>query len=154
MGTPAVFTKLLGENELSSRVQQAIDSTLRPLAAAVGATPIMGAPAPAWRATDLLNGWTNLNATNAAFPPLGYHKDALGYVHLRGYLVAGTLNVSCAVLPPMYRPAFRLTFPGYVFNGASTTGDIEVREDGNIVLLVPALTTNVALDSITFLAEQ
>ena len=31
---------------------------------------------------------------------------------------------------------------------------IEVREDGNIVLLVPALTTNVALDSITFLAEQ
>ena len=154
MPGPSVFSKLLGENESSSRIQQAIDATLRPVAMALAVTPIMGAAAPAWRATDLLNGWTNLNATNAAFPPLGYHKDALGYVHLRGYLVAGTLNVSCAVLPPMYRPAFRLTFPGYVFNGASTTGDIEVREDGNIVLLVPALTTNVALDSITFLAEQ
>lgn len=154
MASSPVFTKLLGDNELTSRVQQAIDATLRPVAMALAATPIMGADPPAWRATDLLNGWTNLNATNRNFPPFGYHKDALGYVHLRGYLVAGTLNVTCALLPMGYRPAYRMTFPGYVFNGASVTGDIEVRPEGNIVLLVPALTTNVALDSITFLAEQ
>lgn len=150
----SVFSKLLGDSEATSRIQQSIDATLRPVAAALAATPIMGAPAPPWLALDLLGGWTNLNVTNKLFPPAGHHKDALGYVHLRGYLVAGTLNVAGAKLPGGYRPAYRLTFPAYVFNGASVTGDIEVRADGNIMLLVPAGTTNVALDSIIFLAEQ
>lgn len=138
---------------LASRLQDNIAGVLTPVARAVMATPIMGAPPPPWVAANLLNAWVNINPTNSLYPPAAYHRDALGYVHLRGYIVNGTLNATVLTLPAAYRPAYRMTFVAASFGGAGFSV-IEVRADGDVFCTEPVGTTNLVLDSVYFLAEQ
>lgn len=71
---------------LSSRTQDATGAVLNPVAEAVGATPIMGAPPPPWIRPDLLaaSGFTDVGAP---FALTAYHRDCLGYVHVKFTLV-------------------------------------------------------------------
>ena len=49
----------------------------------------------AWQAPTLLNGWTNYDATT--WDPVGYMKDSLGFVHLRGFVKGGTISTGTIV---------------------------------------------------------
>lgn len=141
------FPILRGLDALVSRLQDNIAAFVEPTVTTLGATPIMGAAAPSWIAPSPLNGWTN---NGGGYATLGYHRDALGYVHFRGLVVAGTLNTEAFTLPLGYRPKLRLTFACYASPGGAQA---DVRQDGLVVLFCPAGTTSVALEVISFLAE-
>lgn len=152
MANPA-FPKLRKQDDAqSSRAQDSIDSVLRPVAAALTKTPIMGAAPPAWIAPDLLNGFVNLAGQ---FATIGFHRDCLGYVHCKGVLIH---SVGCAasttimVFPVGYRPArtqrFAVEGAGYAIQF------VDVKATGvasNDVLIAPGGTMDFAF---TFLAEQ
>lgn len=145
------FPILRGLDAQQSRVQDNVQGVLGPVAKALQNTPIMGAAAPSWiRPDQLLNGWSNFGGAQA---PVGYHRDALGYVHVRGYLTAGTLAAVIFTLPLGYRPAFPTSMLTYCFNGAVASAFLEVRVNGGVFVSAPAATTELSLGSFSFLAE-
>lgn len=144
------FPVLRGPDAQQSRVQDNVQGVLGPVAQALQSTPIMGAAPPAWIQPDLLNGWTNLGGTAA---PAGFHKNALGYVYVRGQLAAGTLSAVMWSLPRGYRPGYPLVMLVECFNGAVVSAYLEVRINGDVFIAAPALTTDASLGTISFLAE-
>ena len=66
----------------------------------------------AWITPTLINGW----ASSSSYPTVGYFKDTLGIVHLRGVLINGTASTVPFVLPAGYRPIATMKF------GCSTNG--------------------------------
>jgi hypothetical protein len=76
-----------------------------------------------WKQPGLLNDWQSWDVTsNALLGPARYRKDINGTVHLAGLVkdgspyktIAKVSNVSAAeifILPPGYRPEYRLVFP-------------------------------------------
>lgn len=151
MAAPSQFPKLTGEGH-DSRTQDNVSATLTPLARAISATPIMGAPAPSWIAPDLLNGFTNIGG---AFSACGYHKDALGYVHVRGVLshTAGTGTFTNILrLPLDYRTSGAQRFP--VEGNLSTYQAVQVNADGNLQNVLAIAAGGYIGLSFSFLAEQ
>ena len=150
--TASSFTKVRGKSPELDRVQDNIGNVLTPVAKAVNDTPIGGASPPPWIPIAVAAGWQNLGGGNA-IP--AYHKDALGYVHIKGAI----LNVSGGpfagllfTLPAGYRPAETNDFAMSVSGGPAQA-----------VVITPTGTvtpdTNVANNghcnvSITFLAEK
>jgi hypothetical protein len=88
--------------------------------------------------TSFLNSWVNFGAphNNAA-----YCKDVMGFVHLRGYLVSGTVSTESFVLPLGYRPV-----KNEYQHGAH--GRIDILPDGKVMMYVP--TSYASIDGITF----
>jgi len=60
----------------------------------------------AWITPTLLNGYTIISGY-----PVGYMKDTLGFVHMKGLLTGGTANQTIFTLPIGYRPLERKTLP-------------------------------------------
>ena len=147
-----VFPKLYESgNTHSSRVQDSIDTVLRPVASAVNATPIGGAPPPAWVRPVLVAPWLDFGGE---FAVSAYHKDALGYVHLKGVVMntsGGAVSSVVTVLPPGFRPAATNRFSV----GSSADQTIVITLAGSVTpnLAVPG---GNALDigPLSFLAEM
>lgn len=102
--TASRFTKLRGADPQQSRTQDNIASQVDPISSALRLTPIMGAPVPSWIPPNLTIGFAN---TGGALASVGYHMDALHYVHMQGSLThaAGTAAGSTIfTLPAGYRP--------------------------------------------------
>jgi hypothetical protein len=102
-----------------SRVQDNIAALVTPVAKALQNTPIMGAPPPAWIKPTCINGFTSPAST--AFPVASFHKDALGYVHVKMSVThaGGTAALSTIYLLPVgYRPSETLAFAGMAAAGA------------------------------------
>ncbi|WP_024632376.1 MULTISPECIES: hypothetical protein [unclassified Paenibacillus] len=57
--------------------------------------------APAWITPTLLNGWVNFTG---GLSLVGYYKDSMGYVHLRGVIKPGAMGSTAFILPTGYRP--------------------------------------------------
>ena len=113
MATPNQFLKLRDSSKpTEARTQDNIAATVTPIATRLNATPIMGAPAPAWIRPDLVGGYSQ---TAAPQPVVAYHKDALGYVHVK---VGMTHAAGCAagttafLFGAGYRPSETLTLTG------------------------------------------
>ena len=75
-----------------------------------------------WITPTLLNGWIENNPTAT---PVGYMKDSMGFVHLKGRLTGSSSHAF--VLPPGYRPNDVLNFPA---NNNRSYGSIEVNGAG------------------------
>lgn len=101
----------------------------------------------AWITPTLINGW---EAYDTAIFPIGYYKDALGRVWLRGALKTGTANTVCFNLPAGYRPGKAAVF---VSRTTLTTALGWVLPSGNVTAATGAYATYVALDGISFRAE-
>jgi hypothetical protein len=89
--------------------------------------------------------------------PVGFYKDPLGIVHLKGVLNAAASNVTAFTLPAGYRPGQVLRLPG-VFSHAAVSGDeiasiVRIRPDGVIEPECFPACTPVGLDGISFRAE-
>jgi hypothetical protein len=98
------------------------------------------------------NSWVNFGSTWA---PAAYRKDAMGFVHLRGLVKSGTVNVAIFVLPVGFRPIGDLMFG--VINDTGP-GQGVVQQDGTVRQGAGTGLTNTngfhTLSGITFLAEQ
>lgn len=82
-----------------------------------------------WIVPTLVNGWVQDDATDAM--NIGYMKDYMGFVHLRGRVKSGTLGVQAFTLPEGYRPINDLRFP-LVSN--DSFGYIWIRKGGDCYL--------------------
>lgn len=153
MPGPSQFQKLRGEGQ-NPRVQDNIDATLEPIARALNSTPIMGSPPPPWIKPDLAAGWSNIGGQ---FATAGYHKDALGYVHVKGVLTnsSGGIMVAASTIwtmPMGYRPGAtqRFSVPG----AAVTAQEVTITAAG-VIMNNAAVANGAAMDVVfTYLAEQ
>ena len=110
--------------------------------------------APEWISPTLLNSWADYGTPASA---VGFYRDALGIVHLRGNAKDGTAFATIFTLPEGYRPAAAHTFSVYGHNGGATqTAAVNVLNDGSVVAAVGSygLGAFLALSGISFLAEQ
>lgn len=113
------FPILRGPDAQQSRVQDNVSALVTPVARALQGTPIMGAPPPAWILATPLNGFST--PSSAGFPSISFHRDALGYVHVKMSVahVGGTAALSTIFeLPIGYRSKETLPFAGMAAAGA------------------------------------
>jgi len=103
--------------------------------------PVTGA---AWVAPTLLNSWANFGS---AFETIGYLKDPLGFVHLKGVATGGATNTIAFMLPAGYRPGAKTSHPA-----AGVTATVNIDTSGNVTLNFSSGT--VGLSGLSFLAEN
>lgn len=110
-----------------------------------GKIPSGAFPTQTWTSPTLLNSWVYYGS----WSPVGYYKDQMGIVHLRGLVKSGTINAAIFTLPTGYRPAADAIFAGSSIDAYCR---INVSNAGNVI---PINGNNswVCLDGITFLAE-
>ncbi len=142
-------------------------STLATVPTAQTANSIVGAEAfhevGAPGEPQFLNGWSNVKASLGIFPErVGFYKDQMGVVHLRGEAVSGTSQFIFN-LPPGDRPASDAIIREAVACGGAApcpngVGDLSVlgskvpipADEGLVV--APAGAEEVYLDGVTFRA--
>lgn len=151
MSAPNQVNKLRGDGQ-QPRVQDAVGQILNPLAAALSATPIMGASPPSWIRPDFAGDFSN----TPGLQETAFHRDALGYTWLKiAATSAGGVAGSTALftLPQGYRPSEQIGLVGV----NTSTGAL------NGVLITPAgeVQTGTALAAgegfaayVSFLAER
>jgi hypothetical protein len=87
-----------------------------------------------WQAPALQNSWVNYGD---GFDPVGYMKDSLGFVHIKGFIKSGTTTLGTLVftLPAGYRPAASSYYCSGVGSG-STINAWEVNAAGAFKVIV------------------
>lgn len=102
----------------------------------------------AWVAPALLNSWVNFGG---AYSPVGYYKDNLNIVHLRGLIKSGTATAGTPLftLPAGYLPAYIMIFPT---PSNDLYGETQVRATGSVEIVVGS-NVWISLDGISFRAE-
>jgi len=140
-----------GEGAASPRVYKAVGSALvgeRVLMVAAGRSWVVGGAVgeDSWTDLPLVNGWVH-------YTPGGYSTPQYlkrnGVVYLKGLIRFGTVSATMFTLPSGYRPS---GIEHYVVanNGAAVV--VQLLPDGRMI--APANNAWVALDGITFPAEQ
>ncbi|MBU9707124.1 hypothetical protein KSP24_09325 [Paenibacillus sp. AK121] len=103
---------------------------------------------PAWITPILLNAWINYGANDDT---AGFLKDSQGYVHIKGTIKLGALNVPVFTLPVGYRPKSTLRF---TINATNKFGAMRIGVDGAVIMETGVDGTYVSLQIPPFLAEQ
>lgn len=110
----------------------------------------------AWIAPTLATDWSNYGGI---FNTVGYYKDTLGRVHLRGLInyTGADASSTAFILPAGYRPAFKEVRIGHAFNGSAfALGRIDISAAGAVSKEVPSGSLNlngyISLDGISFRA--
>ena len=102
----------------------------------------------AWIAPTLLNSWVQ----TAGRPPVGFFKDALGIVRLRGCVNGGVLTNAAFALPAGYRPS---GFSAYLFPVSSpSTGNGTCNVQNGFVVPFSGSAGEFNFAGISFLGEQ
>jgi len=146
-----MLTNLRGPDQGANRQTDAISRLVEPVAKAVMATPIMGAKPPAWIRPPLQSGFLDVGALWA---PARYHRDALGYVHVQGFVTspAGSAGYSPVfTFPSGFRPGMDLTFLANSSAGVATT---VVLSSGAFAPIVAVAAGGLVSFTFSFLAEQ
>jgi hypothetical protein len=99
-----------------------------------------------WIAPTLLNSWVNYGG---GYETVGYMKDSLGFVHLKGLVKTGTIGLKFFTLPVGYRPAAVCIFAVASY---ALFGDVYVSVTGDVTANVGS-SNWVSLAGITFKAE-
>lgn len=98
----------------------------------------------AWAVPTFQNSWADLGSS----VPVGYMKDALGRVWLRGQAKSGTFNATIFTLPTGYRPTNNVY---YAADASGAYGRVTIGSNGNVVQdKGAAAPTNLQLDGISF----
>lgn len=109
--------------------------------------PLTGA---AWIAPTLINSWVNAGAPDET---VGYLKDPLGFVHLKGLIKTGTSGTVAFVLPAGYLPGARTNHSA--INGALSGALVQIAVSGNVTVFSAGAAANpIGLSGMTFLAEN
>lgn len=108
---------------------------------------------PRWTPAAMQNGWVTHSTT---FNPPEYTMTKTGEVFLHGVIKDGTITSGTLLftLPVGMRPSARLIFP--VAAGIGTSGNglarIDVRTDGQVVLMAATSNRYISLDNIRFMS--
>jgi hypothetical protein len=105
-----------------------------------------------WITPTLLNGWTTHKT-------VGYSKDEMGFVHIKGMVKDGLTTPYYALfyLPTGYRPAQESYFTTYTDSGTIGSGTVQplkIHPDGRVEIILNAAKTYIALDGLVFRAEK
>lgn len=105
-----------------------------------------------WTAPTLAGTWSNYGG---GYQDAGYLKDSLGFIHLRGLLLAGGAGDTIFTLPAGYRPSAKLIFSVQVSDSGVgyVHGRVDVDTDGTVDLIVPSTVASgdwVSLDGVNF----
>ena len=105
----------------------------------------------AWITPTLLNSW--VDHSPSVYSTIGYYKDALGIVHLKGVVKNGTSNIIFK-LPLGYRPSKYLFFETgtAISNGNIATAALYIAANGDVYSYATTRSA-IFLDGITFRAE-
>ncbi|KAF6618251.1 hypothetical protein HFE03_03375 [Paenibacillus sp. EKM102P] len=103
---------------------------------------------PAWITPILLNAWINYGVNDET---AGFLKDSQGYVHIKGTIKLGALNVPVFTLPVGYRPKATLRF---TINATNKFGAMRIGADGAVIMETGVDGTYASLQIPPFLAEQ
>jgi hypothetical protein len=111
--------------------------------------PLLGS---AWIAPTLLNSWTNFGG---GYQTVGYLKDPMGFVHLKGVLLGGSgaSNTTVFTLPTGYRPGAHTHGAGGDAGVGGNVVDVQVDTSGNLTIIYGA-GANPGISYIAFLAEN
>jgi len=111
-------------------------------------TDELAADNEAWIAPTLLNSWVQTGGR----PPVGFFKDALGIVRLRGCVSGGLLTNAAFALPAGYRPS---GFSAYLFPVSSpSTGNGTCNVQNGFVVPFSGSAGEFNFAGISFLGEQ
>ena len=144
---------ILAQIAVGANVTQITNANITDLRVIAGARSI--AAQQAWQTATLQNGWVGFGTP---YPNnVGYMKDSLGFVHIRGLAKSGTATTNTVIftLPAGYRPAFDL----YIVTAiAGAWGVAHIDTNGN-VMYDSAFTSGAAqnafsFDNIHFRAEK
>lgn len=92
------------------------------------------------------NGWVNYGGVYAA---VGFRKDPLGKVQLRGLVKTGASGTVAFTLPVGYRPPASMVFTCWA--SGSVLATVQINVDGTLGISGPAaVTTSTALDTVEF----
>ncbi|MDE2425783.1 MAG: hypothetical protein KGO96_07735 [Elusimicrobia bacterium] len=127
------------DSSLLSTVKAPFKSTLAAFLASLEAVTVV---------SSFSNSWVNLGTTNYS---VGFYKNQLGEVKLRGAISSGTVGSTAFVLPAGYRPSKTMVF-AVISN--STIGAVQIDNSGNVTPISPSSNVSVFLDGINFLADQ
>ncbi len=104
-----------------------------------------------WHTLTLLGSWVTFSVWAA---PLQYHRDAEGWVHLRGTVAGGAFDTDIAVLPAGFRPGIVHSAHSMTVSDAGTAlvpGLVAISQFiGGIRYLGPSAPYRVPLDGISF----
>lgn len=120
------------------QIQRAFDALTTPLRAIAQfllpfVQPEKWQPLPYANGTDWTRDLSTLRAPE-------YRKDALGRVHLRGWVkTAAGASAVIAVLPETHRPTERESFSSFRLNGTYAVARIDADVDGRVLLVTPAV---------------
>lgn len=104
-----------------------------------------------WIVPALTGGWTYYEPAQTSHPGLGYYKDEMGTVHLRG-MIKGATGTNFYTLPAGYRPSKYLILIAWAAAGACR---IDIDTSGVMLHNGGAVATSwVSLAGISFRAEQ
>jgi hypothetical protein len=100
-----------------------------------------------WITPTLVNNWSNYGST---YTTAKYMKDALGFVHVRGFIKGGSNSTIAFTLPIGFRPSATERFIG--IDVAVPNGMISVTNSGNVEIYGSTF-NNFSICSVTFKAE-
>lgn len=104
----------------------------------------------AWITPTLINGW--VSESSEEFSQVGYMKDEMGFVHLKGQVTGTTIDTQVFSLPTGYRPADKyLRFPTNSNNGQ--LGALWIGSSGTVTINKGPI-YSVSLNGIIFKAEK
>jgi hypothetical protein len=85
----------------------------------------------AFIAPTLLNSWVNFGS---GYQEVGYMKDSMGFVHIRGMIKSGTLSANIFILPAGYRPNLHtLQVGSRDVGGTEDAANFQILSDGSVM---------------------
>jgi hypothetical protein len=85
----------------------------------------------AFIAPTLLNSWVNFGS---GYQEVGYMKDSMGFVHIRGMIKSGTLGADIFILPAGYRPNSHILQVGSRdVGGTEDAANFQILSDGRVM---------------------
>ena len=137
-------TKIADSNVTTAKIADSNITTAK-----IGANQVTAAKIEVqqgWQSPTMQNGWNRYDTT---YEDIGYYKDSLGVVRLKGLAKGGTSGLMFT-LPTGYRPLFRKIFTQ---QSNAALARVDVSADGTVI----ATTYNnawLSLEGISFRAEQ
>ena len=107
---------------------------------------------PTFTPVTFTNGWANY-FSGTEYGPVGYYKDSMGIVHLRGLAASGTIGQNMFTLPAGFRPLAGTLIFTIISNANTSAARVDIRPDGTVVA-VSGGNNWIVLSGISFVARQ
>jgi hypothetical protein len=130
------------------------EKTLRVVTPTTHTKEINGVPVPLtgspWIAPTLLGTWVNSGGSGET---VGYFKDPIGFVHLKGIVGGGTSGTTLFSLPAGFRPGATGLYPAGPGNAATSSASSQITAGGSVFIFY-TVGGPIGISGTNFLAEN